>query len=54
MKSLKEHWKKAVQAEMEEQMRKLRKFMENCPANVEAKQLLTQMPMAKRQAHTSF
>ena len=27
MKSLKEHWKKAVQAEMEEQMRKLR-----CPS----------------------
>ena len=36
MKSLKEHWKKAVQAEMEERMRKLREFMENSPADMEA------------------
>jgi len=36
MKSLKEHWKKAVQTEMEERMRKLREFMENSPADMEA------------------
>ena len=35
MKSLKEHWKKAVQAEMEGRMRKLREFIENRPAHTE-------------------
>lgn len=35
MESLKEHWKKAVQAEMVERMRKLREFMGNSPANKE-------------------
>ena len=36
MKSLKEHWKKAMQAEMEGRMRKLREFIENRPAHTEA------------------
>ena len=36
MKSMKEHWKKAVQAEIEERMRKLREFMENRPTHTEA------------------